>query len=99
MTGTAFPLSGNNAAWTLMCTSDYLDEILTIQGIVDRLLEQLVNEAKQPTFREEEVGSIESVAKSINWMFEKLSETGNDLRQQIKELRRKGLLHTCAEAA
>ena len=97
--GSVFPLSGNNAAWTIMCTSEYLDEVRMIQEIVDRLLEQLVNEAKQPGFREEEAGSIEAVAKSINWMFEKLSESGVDLRRQIQELRQGDLLPACAEAA
>lgn len=82
-----------------MCTSEYIEETRMVQEIVDRLLEQLVNEAKQPSFREEETGAIESVAKSINWLFEKLSESGVDLRRQVQELKQEGLLRTCAEAA
>ena len=86
-----FPANaGNKLNWTLLCTTEYLDDSRMVQGIVNRLMEHLLNETRSPKFREDDTGSVEVVAESIEWLFERLNVGAGDLRQQVKELRQEG---------
>ena len=78
--------AGDKARWTRYGTIEHLDDEMKTSSIVTILMENMLERAKEPDFKEEDAGLIEHVAVLINWLFEEQHARGSKLRAEVAEL-------------
>jgi hypothetical protein len=77
---------GNKARWTRYGTIEHLDDEMKTSSIINLLMQNLCDQANEPSFSESDTGLINHVSELINWLLEEQRARGSKLRAEIAEL-------------